>query len=583
MQIPAQPETSNQRQRARRPQRRWWLLLGLLGVLVLLYAALFAYQFVEAQLGPFALLAAVLALGLVVAIVGPLLLVRSRTRLEATIRALGRWFWARLQATGLPQRFAARFPRLAAFLQGRVARTPTGLTLTLAVFAAGASLWTFLELSFEVVTGSPTVGVDLRIINLVATLRTPLLDQIMYVVTFLGNAQTIVVLTALAALVALIAGRPRDAVLLVLAVIAGALFFELVKLLVHRPRPPLEDARIVQGGFSFPSGHSTLSATFYGTVAYLLIRGLAREWQKVLVGVAAAVLVLAIGVSRIYLGVHYPSDVLAGWAAGALWVVLVILAEQVWAPHQLAPLSTSRRILTLSSAVVLLLAAGVYLGSVYRTIPLPPTIAPPSPGIIVPAAVANTVEGQLPHYTEGLTGHRQEPVSLIFVGTKAQLEHAFQSAGWTENHAYTFGNLLGGIVASITHQPDPAGPVTPSFLADEPNALAFSLPVGKTFAERHHIRFWTTSVQTTTGQPLWLATASFDRGFELAPSTGLPTHQIAPDIDTERAFVVTSLEGTGLVTSTDSIQLVPPESGRNFDGDPFHTDGKAVILELSGS
>jgi hypothetical protein len=125
--------------------------------------------------------------------------------------------------------------------------------------------------------------------------------------------------------------------------------------------------------------------------------------------------------------------------------------------------------------------------------------------------------------------------------------------------------------------------VTPSFLADEPNALAFSLPVGKTFAERHHIRFWTTTIQTPTGQSLWLATASFDQGFELAPSTGLPTHQIAPDIDTERTFVVTSLEGTGLVISSQTIQLVPPEAGRNFKGDPFHTDGKAVILQLSAA
>src|SRR5262249_14035281 len=153
---------------------------------------------------------------------------------------------------------------------------------------------------------------------LVATLRTPTLDHVMYVVTFLGNGQTIVLLTAVAALIALIAGRPRDAVLLILAVLAGTLFFELVTLLVHRMRPPLEDARIVQGGFSSPSGHSTLSATCYGTVAYLLIRGLQHDRWKVLVGILAALVVLAIGTSRIYLGVPYPSDVLAGWAAGAL-------------------------------------------------------------------------------------------------------------------------------------------------------------------------------------------------------------------------------------------------------------------------
>src|SRR5262249_32062324 len=249
------------------------------------------------------------------------------------------WLGARLRGTGLPQRFAARFPRTAAFLRGRLASTPTGLTLTLGLVVAGALVWTFLELSFEVVTGSPVVGTDVRVINLVSTLRTAPLDQGIYLITFLGSGGAIVALTVVAALVALIAGRPRDAVVLVLAVVAGALFFELVKLLVQRPRPPLEDARIVQGGFSFPRRHSTLAATCYGTVAYLLIRVARYDGGKVLVGVGAALLVVAIGVSRIYLGVHYPSDVLAGWAAGALWVVLVILAEQVWAPLPLPRLS----------------------------------------------------------------------------------------------------------------------------------------------------------------------------------------------------------------------------------------------------
>src|SRR5258708_278005 len=308
--------------------------------------------------------------------------------------------------------------------------------------------------------------------------------------------------------------------------------------------------------------------------------GLHHDRWKVLVGSGAVLVVLAIGVSRIYLGVHYPSDVLAGWAAGALWVVLVLLAEQVWAPRRLRPLSLSRRVVTLSSALVLTLAASGYLASVYRDLPPPPTPTLPVPTVIAPGAVASTVKGQLPHYTEGLTGHRQEPVSLVFVGTRAELEQAFQAAGWTEAKPYGFGSLVGGIAASLTHQPDPAGPVTPSFLAEQPNALAFSLPVGATFATRHHIRLWTTHVHTSAGQPLWLATASFDRGFELAPTTFLPTHQIAPDIDTERAFVVTSAQSTGLVSNTLTLQLVSRESGHNFDGDPFFTDGKAVILWL---
>src|SRR5258708_27664386 len=98
----------------RRGRGRWLLvgLLGVLGVLALLYAAAFAYQFVETQLGPFAPLAAVLVLGLLGALVGPVVLVRERMPLEAAVRASGHWLWMRLQTSDLPQRFAARFPRL---------------------------------------------------------------------------------------------------------------------------------------------------------------------------------------------------------------------------------------------------------------------------------------------------------------------------------------------------------------------------------------------------------------------------------------------------------------------------------------
>ena len=595
-----------------RPSRRrvlWRALLGALLAAVLLYAALFGYRFLVAQLGPFGPFAAVIGAALALAVVGPWLVVHYHRRLWATAIAVTTWGWALAMASGLPERFARRYPRLARFVEGRIVRTAQGLGLTVGVVLAGAAAWFFLELFFEVAFGSKVVGIDRRLLNFVATFRTPPLDQIMYLVTYLGNGMTIAVLAAVVVALLLIGGRYSAAARVPLALIASTLFFEAVKLLVQRPRPPLEDARIVQGDFAFPSGHSTLAAAFYGTLAYIAIRSLRHEAARTLVGIAAGLLILAIGVSRIYLGVHYPSDVLAGWAAGVLWVILAILAEQVWLPAvpsgsnhlrqtpkaSASPTSTVaaasgtrvpisyplwRRALTITSAAVLLAGAGTYLARVYPPLPSPPTPPAVSPLLVAPQAVPTLVETTQPHYTETLLGHPQEPVNLIFVGTRAQLEAAFRAAGWTEARHYGFDSLAGGISASVTHQPDPAGPVTPSFLADQINALAFSQPVGKTFAQRHHIRIWTTKVQTTTGLPLWLATASFDRGFELAKTTFLPTHQIAPEIDAERIYVVTSLEAGGDVAQTQDLQLVPPEQGHNFDGDPFFTDGRAVAIWL---
>lgn len=589
---------------------------------VLLYAALWVYRLAVAQLGPFAPLAVVGVGALVAAILGPWLIIRYRRPLLSVILRTARLLWALVLATGLPQRLRARFPRLSHFLEARLARgTATGLGLTIGLAVALAVLVNVVELLIEVLFGTRVVATDRRVLNLVVTVRTPELDRAMYAATYLGNAQTVVVFLAAALVLALLARRWLDALLLLLAPAAAELFMAVLKLLVARPRPPLEDARIVEAGFSFPSGHATLAATFYGTLAYLLIRRVPPDWLKALIGVAAALVVLAVGVSRVTLGVHYPTDVLAGWALGVFWLVVAALIDNVAqlripARATAAPASptahppspapspanmpspaaaitpslvaqrrprvafaqagVARRVASL--AVVLL--ALTYVASAYQDIPAPPTPEPVAPTLIAADQAPEVVQTQLPHYTETLTGKPQEPVSLVLVGSRSTLEAAFRSAGWTEAAPFGFQSVAGGVAATLAHRPDPAGPVTPSFLAEEPNALAFSLPVGATFAERHHIRVWRTQDQTTASQDIWLATASYDRAFELSHTTFLPTHQIAPDIDTERAFVVASLGQSGAVDHQVTLQLVPPEQGRNFGGDPFVTDGRAVVLYL---
>src|SRR5262249_28718838 len=153
-------------------------------------------------------------------------------------------------------------PRLAGFLEARLLPgTATGLGLTVGLAVAGAFLVYVAELLAEVLFGTRVVGVDRRTINLIATLRTPILDQAMYAARYLGHGQTAVILLAAALLVPLVARRGLEALLLVLAPAVAEVFMALLKVLVHRPRPPLEDARIVAGGFSFPSGHATLAAT----------------------------------------------------------------------------------------------------------------------------------------------------------------------------------------------------------------------------------------------------------------------------------------------------------------------------------
>ncbi|GAA3404959.1 phosphatase PAP2 family protein [Paenibacillus hodogayensis] len=113
--------------------------------------------------------------------------------------------------------------------------------------------------------------------------------------------------------------------LLLIVNLAGAFgLYRVLKGVFERPRPPASDALIHAAGFSFPSGNALMSASFYGLVAYLLYRHWqkrkpAAAWTAVLIG---AVLILLIGVSRVYLGVHYPTDIAAGFALGIAWMLV---------------------------------------------------------------------------------------------------------------------------------------------------------------------------------------------------------------------------------------------------------------------
>jgi len=123
-------------------------------------------------------------------------------------------------------------------------------------------------------------------------------------------------------------GRGRFALMLLLVILVGRGITEVEKLAVARPRPNLEPHLTVVKTWSFPSGHATSSMIFYLTLALALTAG--TRWLRPTV-FAAVLLSLLIGVSRVMLGVHWPSDVVGGWAFGMLWVLLTLKpAEQLF-------------------------------------------------------------------------------------------------------------------------------------------------------------------------------------------------------------------------------------------------------------
>jgi undecaprenyl-diphosphatase len=197
------------------------------------------------------------------------------------------------------------------------------------VAVSGFLLAAFAHLSAETIFHNEADLFDHAVIWLVRRFASPAADKAMIIITVFGSGVIYAVFAPLAAGWALWLGRWREAASLAVCLGGAALLNFLLKHLFERARP--EEFKIISAaGYSFPSGHAMVSLCFYGMVAFLICRHIQRLGrQMVLYGLTAA-LVSAIGLSRVYLGVHYPSDVLGGYFAGGTWLVWCVSLLWWW-------------------------------------------------------------------------------------------------------------------------------------------------------------------------------------------------------------------------------------------------------------
>jgi len=188
-------------------------------------------------------------------------------------------------------------------------------------------VWAFAELADEVVEGESR-RFDRAVLVWIHDHFPDWLEGPMRLVTALGYYWVVLPLLTVAVLFFL-KGWRLSAVLLLVSTAGGVFLTTVLKAVFQRARPGLVDSGYTASFYSFPSGHATVAVGFYGALTLILayrLRGLAR-WT---VATGGVLLVLLIGFSRLYLGVHYPTDVLAGFLAAPLWVICVGAVYVVW-------------------------------------------------------------------------------------------------------------------------------------------------------------------------------------------------------------------------------------------------------------
>jgi undecaprenyl-diphosphatase len=198
-------------------------------------------------------------------------------------------------------------------------------TLLLSLVVAVLSLFLFAWIA-ENVSHQRTQNFDLAVRTQIHQYASPALTRLMIATSFLGSRALFVF--AVISLVFFLHHRWRRAAIWLAVTLAGALVLELtLKFAFHRPRPTPFFVP-TPSTYSFPSGHALFSFCFYGVLAGLLSGRIRSLPLRVLIWTLAALLVLAIGLSRIYLGVHYPSDVIAGYLTASLWVGTMVAVDR---------------------------------------------------------------------------------------------------------------------------------------------------------------------------------------------------------------------------------------------------------------
>lgn len=376
-----------------------------------------------------------------------------------------------------------------ALIDPRQPESPALMVLALLLLAAGLGLFGLLQ---QVSGSLPMPDINHRVYQLMQGLRTPWMDNFMVTITMLGDkvvyGSLALVLTAW-----LLLQRNLTAAIHLLAALGfGAIATRILKVSLQVPRPPG-----VESGFSFPSAHATMSMVAYGFMAVLVARELRaahRHWAYV----GSGVLIIAIGISRLYLGVHWFLDVAAGILLGLVWTTLIGIAYR---RHASPPIATGKLLALLGVTWIGIAATHLYLNRAAEIA----HYTPAQERVEMQASAWWSTQWQgLPVFRHDITRERH-PFNLQWAGHRTAIEAQLQRHGWYPPAQVTLRNLLQWL------NPDPdmdAIPVLPHLHNGQQQEILLIHTTDQS-RQRWVLRLWPTSITLQPGAtPLWIGNVS---------------------------------------------------------------------------
>lgn len=184
------------------------------------------------------------------------------------------------------------------------------------------------DLAEDIAEGQ-TIRFDSSVRDHIHQFASPTLTTVMQTASFLGSTLFLIFLGIIIVIIFFLLKRPRASVIFIITTVGSSILLAALKFAFKRARPEPFFNTLLPASYSFPSGHSLASFCFYGALAAIIVARVEKLWLKIIIWSLAIILIALIGISRIYLGVHYPSDVLAGYAVGFIWVMTIAIGDRI--------------------------------------------------------------------------------------------------------------------------------------------------------------------------------------------------------------------------------------------------------------
>lgn len=474
-------------------------------------------------------------------------------------------------------KFMKKHPKLLLFIENRFLLdkfTWLPLTVLLWIFLYLVSwvIW-FTELTFD---NFIMKNIDINTSYLMYYFYNIILVKIFIVISFFWNFYFILIMSLFLSYYFFITKRYNILFSFLTTISTTSIITGLMKYILHRPRPDL--ATYFVNSYSFPSFHSSISVAFYWFIAWLLIRKIKKINEKVNILIAFIIIAFVIWFSRIYLNVHYVSDVLWWYLVWFIWLIFWITIFEYVIHINKEKEKKYKHISKFSYFLLIILSIFIswfYFLYYFNTIKY-----------LHPKYVSNTVDiknvlsylNNHPNlkYTETITWRKTEPINFIFLAkSDKDLIILFKKAWFIPADRITFESIVKIWTSLYDKKPYYTAPMLPLYWNNKIQNFNFQKVINpKNIRLRHHIRIWKTNLKQWDYH-IYVWCWIYDNGIKWHI-----THKIAPDIDVERNYIFNTLKKSWFIGSYKLVQLVKSYLGYNFSYDVFFTDGKAYLIEV---